>query len=71
MDYEKKCKNMVLIEQNAILQELKALYSRIECQTVCNDAGGNRIWCRVRQRVNEAITTIQEDYEYSTKSKSI
>lgn len=63
MDYEKKCKDMMLVEQNAILQELKALHLRMEHQTVCNDAGGNRMWRRACQRVNEAINIIQEDKE--------
>jgi len=52
-----------MIEQNAILQELEALHLRMEHQTVCNDAGGNRMWRRAWQHVNEAINIIQEDKE--------
>lgn len=63
MDHKKKYKDMVLVEQNAILQELKALHLRMEHQTVCNDAGGNRMWCKAHQHVNEAINIIQEDKE--------
>lgn len=63
MDYEKKYRDIMLGEQNAILQELKALHPRIEHQTLCNDAGGNRMWRRVYQYVNEAINIIQEDKE--------
>lgn len=61
--YEKKYKEMVLVEQNAILQELKAFHLRMGHQTVCNDAGGNRMWRRAWQHVNEAINIIQEDKE--------
>lgn len=63
MDYEKKYKDMMLVEQNAILQELKALHLRMEHQTVCNDAGGNRMWRKAWKYVNEAINVIQEDKE--------
>lgn len=63
MDYEKKYKDIMLVEQNAILQELKALHLRMEHQTVCNDAGGNRMWRRAWQYVNEAINIIQGDKE--------
>ncbi len=62
MYYEKKYKDMV-VEQNAILQELKALHQRMEHQTVCNDAGGNRMWNRALRHVAEAINIIQEDKE--------
>ena len=50
-------------EQNAILQELKALHLRMERQTVCNDAGGNRMWRKVWQHINEVINIIKEDKE--------
>ena len=63
MNYEKKYKEVMLVEQNAILQELKALHLRMEHQTVCNDAGGNRMWRRAWQHVNEAINIIKEDKE--------
>ena len=52
-----------LIEQNAILQELKALHLRMEHQTVCNDAGGNRMWHRAWLHISEAINIIEEDKE--------
>lgn len=48
-------------EQNALFEALKALHLRMEHQTVCNDAGGNRIWRRAWQHVNEAINIIKED----------
>ena len=35
----------------------------MEHQTVCNDAGGNRMWRRAWQHVNEAIDIIKEDKE--------
>lgn len=63
MNYEKKYKDMMLVEQNAILQELKALHLRMEHQTVCNDAGSNRMLRRAWLHVNEAINIIQEDKE--------
>ena len=63
MDYEKKHKDAMLVEQNAILQELKALHLRMKHQTVCNDAGGNRMWSRAWRLVNEAINVIKEDKE--------
>ena len=63
MDYEKKYKDMMLIEQNSILIELKALHLRMEHQTACNDAGGNRIWSRAWRYINEAINILQEDKE--------
>lgn len=63
MNYEKKYKDTILVEQNAILQELKALYLRMEHQTVCNDAGGNKMWSRVWILVNEAINIIKDDKE--------
>ena len=53
----------ITAEQNAILQELKALHLRMEHQTVCNDAGGNRMWSRAWRLVNEAINVIKEDKE--------
>lgn len=52
-----------LKEQNDILEELKALHLRMEHQTVCNDAGGNRMWRKAWIYVNEAINVIQEDKE--------
>lgn len=61
MDYEQKYKDMMLVEQNAILQELKALHLRMERQTVCNDAGGNRMWRRAWQHINEAINIIPKE----------
>lgn len=63
MDYEEKYKNMMLVEQNSILMELKALHLRMEHQTVCNDAGGNRIWRKAWRYVNEAINILGEDKE--------
>ena len=63
MDYEKKYKDAMLVEQNAILQELKALHLRMEHQTVCNDAGGNKMGSRAWRLVNEAISVIKEDKE--------
>ena len=63
MDYEKKYKDAMLVEQNAILQELKALHKRMEYQTVCNDAGGNKMWSRAWRLVNEAINVIKDDKE--------
>lgn len=63
MNHEKKCKNEILVEQNAIFQELKALHLRMEHQTVCNDSGGNKMWSKVWFLVNEAINVIREDKE--------
>ena len=63
MDYEKKYKDAMLVEQNAILQELKALNLRMEYQTVCNDAGGNKMWSKAWRLVNEAINAIKNDKE--------
>ena len=63
MDYEKKYKEAMLVEQNTILQELKALHLRMERQTVCNDAGGNKMWSKAWRLVNEAINVIKEDKE--------
>jgi hypothetical protein len=63
MDYEKKYKEAMLVEQNAILQELKALHLRMEHQTACNDAGGNRMWSTAWRLVNEAINVIKDDKE--------
>ena len=50
-------------EQKILFEELKALHLRMECQTVCNDAGGNRMWRRAWQHINEAINIIKEDKE--------
>lgn len=50
-------------EQNILFEELKALHLRIEHQTVCNDAGGNRMWRRAWLHINEAINIIKEDKE--------
>ena len=50
-------------EQNILFEELKALHLRMEHQTVCNDAGGNRMWRRAWQHINEAINIIKEDKE--------
>jgi hypothetical protein len=50
-------------EQNILFEELKALHLKMEYQTVCNDAGGNRMWRRAWQHVNEAINIIKEDKE--------
>ena len=63
MNYEKKYKEAMIVEQNAILQELKALHLRMEHQTVCNDAGGNKMWSKAWRLVNEAINVINEDKE--------
>ena len=63
MDYEKKYKEAMIVEQKAILQELKALHLRMEYQTVCNDAGGNKMWIKAWRLVNEAINVINEDKE--------
>jgi len=63
MEYKKKYKEALIIEQNAIFQELKALYLRMEHQTVCNDGGGNKMWSRAWRLVNEAINIIKEDKE--------
>lgn len=62
-NYEKKYKEAMLVEQNAILKELKALHLRMEHQTVCNDAGGNKMWGRAWRLVNEAINVIKDDKE--------
>lgn len=61
--YEKKYKDAMLVEQNAVLQELKALYLRMEHQTVCNDAGGNKMWSKAWRLVNEAINVLKNDKE--------
>lgn len=61
--YEKKYKEAMLVEQNALLQELKALHLKMEHQTVCNDAGGNRMWSKAWRLVNEAINVIKDDKE--------
>ena len=53
----------IIVEQNAILMELKALHLRMDYQTVCNDAGGNRMWKSAWRLVNEAINVIQKDKE--------
>lgn len=50
-------------EQNILFEELKALHLKMEYQTVCNDAGGNRMWRRAWQHVNEAINIIKDDKE--------
>ena len=50
-------------EQNILFEELKAIHLRMEHQTICNDAGGNRMWRRAWQHVNEAIDIIKEDKE--------
>lgn len=50
-------------EQNILFEELKALHLKMEYQTVCNDAGCNRMWRRAWQHVNEAINIIKEDKE--------
>lgn len=50
-------------EQDILFEELKALHLRMEHQTVCNDAGGNRMWRRAWQHINEAINIIKEDKE--------
>ena len=63
MDYERKYKEAMLVEQNAILQELKALHLRMEHQTVYNDAGGNKMWSRAWRLVNEAINVLKDDKE--------
>lgn len=63
MNYEKKYKEAMIVEQNAILIELKALHLRMEKQTVCNDAGGNKMWSKAWRLVNEAINVIKEDKE--------
>ena len=63
INYEKKCKETMLVEQNAILQELKVLHLRMEKQTVCNDAGGNKMWNKAWRLVNEAINVIKKDKE--------
>jgi len=64
MDYEKAYKEQQIVEQNAILQELKTLHLRMEHQTVSNDAGGNKMWSKVWRLVNEAINIIKEDKEH-------
>ena len=51
-NYEQKYKDAMLVEQNAILQELKALHLQMEHQTVCNDAGGNKMWSKAWRLVN-------------------
>ena len=63
MDYERLYKKAMVVEQNAILQELKTLHLRMEHQTVCNDAGGNKMWSRAWRLVNEAINVIKNDKE--------
>lgn len=63
MDYEKKYKDMMLVEQNSILLELKALHLRMEHQTVCNDDRGNKIWSKAWNYINEAINVLQKDKE--------
>jgi hypothetical protein len=50
-------------EQNILFKELKALHLRMERQTVCNDAGGNKMWRKAWRLVNEAINVINEDKE--------
>ena len=56
-----------LTEQQVIYEELKALHLRIEKQTVCDDAGGNRMWCRVWQYINEGINILKDDIEVCDK----
>lgn len=63
MTIEEKYKELMLVEQNAILQELKALHLRMEHQTVCNDAAGNKMWGRAWRLVNEAINVLKDDKE--------
>ena len=63
MDYEKKYKEIMLVEQNAILQELKELHLRMERQTFCNDAGGNKMWSQVWRLLNESINVLKNDKE--------
>ena len=53
----------MLLEQCAILHELQELHLRMEHQTVCNDAGGNRMWRKAWRLVNEAINIIKDDKE--------
>lgn len=60
-DYKNKYEDAMLVEQNIILNELKTLHLRMGHQTVCNDAGGNRMWIRARLHVIEAINIIEED----------
>ena len=50
-------------EQNTIFKDLSDIHSRIEHQTVCNDAGGNRMWRMVLEHVGKAINIIKEDKE--------
>ncbi len=50
-------------EQNKIFEQLNDIHLRIECQTVCNDAGGNRMWRRALEHIDEAINIIKEDKE--------
>ena len=50
-------------EQNILFKELKALHLRMERQTVCNDAGGNKMWSKAWRLVNEAINAIKDDKE--------
>jgi hypothetical protein len=57
------CPELKESEQNILFEELKALHLKMEYQTVCNDAGGNRMWRRAWQHVNEAINIIKEDKE--------
>ena len=62
MNYKKKYKDTMQVEQNAILQELKTLHLRMEHQTVCNDAGGNKMWSQAWGLVNEAINVISNQF---------
>ena len=57
----KRYDKAMIVEQNALLQELKALHLRMEHQTVCNDAGGNKMWSKAWRLVNEAINVIKND----------
>jgi hypothetical protein len=50
-------------EQNKIFEQLNDIRLRIDYQTVCNDAGGNRMWRSVLEHVDEAINIIRDDKE--------
>ena len=50
-------------EQNKIFEKLIYIRLRIDRQTVRNDAGGNRMWRRALEHIDEAINIIKEDKE--------
>lgn len=50
-------------EPCSIFDDLSKLKLRIEKQTVCNDAGGNRMWSRIMKHIDAAIEIIKDDME--------